>query len=141
MIEVAIGLIWHDGRLLITRRPPDVHLPGLWEFPGGKCEPGESGSQCLAREVAEELGIRIAVGSERKVIEFTYPDRRVRLTVYDCRWLSGEPEARGCAEWRWVAPADLGEHEFPPANAGLIAELQASGVRRQTSAKRNLSGS
>lgn len=127
MIEVAIGLIWHDGRLLITRRPLGVHLPGLWEFPGGKCESGESGPDCLAREVAEELGIRIAVGRERDVVEFTYPDRHVRITVYDCQWLSGEPEARGCAEWRWVAPAGLGHYEFPPANADLIAKLQASG--------------
>jgi mutator protein MutT len=129
MTDVAIGLIWHDGRLLITRRPPDVHLPGLWEFPGGKCEVGESGAQCLAREVAEELGIRIVVGDEREVLEFTYPDRHVRLTVYDCQWLSGEPAARGCAEWRWVAPASLGEYDFPPANAGLIAQLQAFGSR------------
>jgi mutator protein MutT len=129
MTEVAIGLIWHDGRLLITRRPPDVHLPGLWEFPGGKCEAGESGAECLAREVTEELGIRIVVGDEREVVEFTYPDRHVRLTVYDCQWLSGEPEARGCAEWRWVAPASLGEYDFPPANAGLIAQLQAFGSR------------
>jgi mutator protein MutT len=126
MIEVAIGLIWHDGRLLITRRPPGVHLPGLWEFPGGKCEPGESGADCLAREVAEELGIRIAVGNERDVLEFTYPDRHVRITVYDCQWLSGEPEARGCAEWRWIALSELGHYEFPPANADLIATLQAA---------------
>jgi 8-oxo-dGTP diphosphatase len=123
LIEVAIGLIWREGRLLITRRPAGVHLAGLWEFPGGKREPGESAARCLAREVAEELGIEIAVGEEREVLAFTYPDRRVELRAFDCAWRRGEPRARGCAEWRWVLPADLAGYEFPPANGPLLARL------------------
>jgi mutator protein MutT len=124
-IEVAIGLIWRDGRLLITRRPEGVHLAGLWEFPGGKLESGESAASGLAREVEEELAVRIDVEHERETLVFSYPDRQVRLHVFDCRWLSGNPEARGCAEWRWVAPADLVHYPFPPANEPLIRQLVA----------------
>jgi mutator protein MutT len=122
-VEVAIGLIWRDGRLLIARRPPDVHLPDLWEFPGGKCEPGETPAECLTREAEEELAIEIAPEGEFTVLEYTYPDRHVRLTVLECRWLAGEPEPLGCAECRWVTPAELSDYEFPPANAPLLEKL------------------
>jgi mutator protein MutT len=125
IIEVAIGLIWRDGRLLITQRPPGVHLAELWEFPGGKCEPGETTAACLAREVAEELGIEVAVEQQRETLQFAYPDRHVRLSVFDCRWLRGEPEPRGCAAWRWVTPGELPGYPFPPANAPLIEKLLA----------------
>lgn len=122
-LEIAIGLIRRAGLLLIARRPEGVHLAGFWEFPGGKIRAGESPAEAVIREVAEELALRIAVEGERETIEFTYPERRVRLHVLECRWFDGEPEARGCAEWRWVAPADLPDYQFPPANAPLIRQL------------------
>jgi mutator protein MutT len=122
-VEVAIGLIWNDGRLLIARRPEGVHLGGLWEFPGGKVEAAETPQACLLREVREELGIEVEVIGERAVLEFTYDDRTVRLHPIDCRWLSGEPHAKGCEDPRWVAPSELSAYEFPAANAPLLAEL------------------
>ena len=78
-IEVAIGLVWKEGRLLIARRPEGVHLGGLWEFPGGKIDPGESPSECLLRELREEMGIEAEVTGTREIIPFTYPERLVRL--------------------------------------------------------------
>jgi 8-oxo-dGTP diphosphatase len=122
-VEIAIGLIRREGLLLIARRPEGVHLAGLWEFPGGKIALGESPEAAVIREAAEELAVRIVVEGERETIEFAYPERRVRLRVLECRWVAGEPEARGCAEWRWVAPADLARFEFPPANRPLIAAI------------------
>jgi mutator protein MutT len=126
-IEIAIGLIWRDGQLLIARRPEGVHLAGLWEFPGGKIRPKEDAEAAVIREAAEELAVRIAVDGEREILAFTYPERRVRLHVLECRWIEGEPRALGCAEWRWVAPGDLAHYSFPPANAPLIVTLAACG--------------
>jgi 8-oxo-dGTP diphosphatase len=123
VIEVAIGLVWRDGWLLIARRPEGVHLGGLWEFPGGKVETGETPEACLLRELREEVGIDAEVLAERQVIEFTYPERTVRIHPIDCRWLSGEPHPVGCEDPRWVSPGELSGYEFPPANAALLAWL------------------
>jgi mutator protein MutT len=122
-IEIAIGLIRREGKLLIARRPEGVHLAGLWEFPGGKIRSGESAAAAVIREAQEELAVRIEVDGERETLEFTYPERRVRLHVLECRWVAGRPRTLGCADWRWVAPADLKHYSFPPANAPLIAAL------------------
>jgi 8-oxo-dGTP diphosphatase len=124
IIDVAIGLVWKDGRLLIARRPASVHLGGLWEFPGGKSEPGEAPADCLLRELREELGIEAEVMGQREIIQFTYPERKVRLHPIDCRWLDGEPQPTGCEDPRWVSPAELADYEFPPANAPLLAALR-----------------
>jgi 8-oxo-dGTP diphosphatase len=124
IVDVAIGLVWKDGRLLIARRPEGVHLGGMWEFPGGKVEAGETPETGLLRELREELGVEATVIGRRAVLEFTYPDRSVRLHPLDCRWLSGEARPAGCEDPRWVAPIELSAYEFPPANASLLAELQ-----------------
>ena len=126
VIDVAIGLVWKDGRVLIARRPGGVHLGGLWEFPGGKVEPGETPEACLLREIQEELCIEAEVVGRREVIEYTYLERAVRLHPIDCRWLSGEPHPAGCEEPRWVSPGELSGYEFPPANAPLLASLRSS---------------
>ena len=123
IVDVAIGLVWKDGRVLIARRPDGVHLGGLWEFPGGKVEAGETPEACLLRELREELGIEAEVIAKREVIEFAYPERIVRLHPIDCRWLAGEPHPAGCEDPRWVSPGELSAYEFPPANAPLLAEL------------------
>jgi mutator protein MutT len=124
IIEVAIALVRRDGRLLIARRPGGTHLAGLWEFPGGKVEEGETPAQCLVRELREEIGIEIAVGDPHEVLEFVYPERQVRIYPFECSLLAGVPHPIGCAELRWVTPAELADYEFPPANATLLAKIK-----------------
>jgi 8-oxo-dGTP diphosphatase len=124
IVDVAIGLVWKDGRVLIARRPEGVHLAGLWEFPGGKVEAGETPEAGLLRELREELGIEAEILGRREVIEFAYTQRTVHLYPIDCRWLAGEPHPAGCEDPRWVLPSELPSYEFPPANAPLLAELR-----------------
>src|SRR5438046_621211 len=79
VVVVAAAVIERDGRFLVTRRPPGAHLEGYWEFPGGKCELGETYAACLAREIREELGVGIAIAHEVFATTHDYPDRRVEL--------------------------------------------------------------
>ena len=123
VIEVSAGLVMRDGLLLITRRKSDSHLGGLWEFPGGKREPSESWEQCLVRELAEELGITVAVGPLRHETVHAYPGKMVHLRFFEAELISGEPQAIDCAEVAWVHPGDLRRYEFPEADLGLVALL------------------
>jgi len=111
-----------DRRLLVTRRLDGTHLGGMWEFPGGKCEPGESHETCLARELDEELGVTGVVGNELLVTEHAYSDRVIRLHFRACR-ISGEPAAMLGQEIRWVHRAELHDLEFPAADRELIELL------------------
>src|ERR1051325_6401862 len=95
LIEVSAGLVFRSGQLLITQRHADAHLGGLWEFPGGKVEPGETFESCLVRELRGELGIEGAVVRLRETIEPDYPEKRVRLKFFRCEWLANEPQALG----------------------------------------------
>lgn len=122
-IEVAAGLVFRDQRLLITQRKPDDHLAGLWEFPGGKREINESFEECLVRELKEELAIEAVVFEMVESVTHDYPDRRVLIKFYRCTWVSGEPEAIGCQDFKWVHAGDLDRHAFPAADAGLVARL------------------
>ena len=129
-IEVAIGVLSEvrDGRasVLIARRRSDSVLGGFWEFPGGKREAGESLTQCLAREFREELGLEIAVTGTLEPIEHDYAHGRVRLVPFHCRRVSGEPRNLRVSEHRWVAPSQLADYQFPPANRDLLAHLARS---------------
>jgi mutator protein MutT len=122
-VPVAIALVWRDGRLLVTRRPPGVHLALLWEFPGGKLRAGETPEACAEREVREEVGVVVRARGRRSVIEWEYPERRVTLHPVDCEWIEGDGTAREVSELRWAAPDELEKLDFPEANAGLIATL------------------
>jgi len=124
-IEVAAGLVFRDGRLLITQRPPGSHLEGLWEFPGGKCEPRETLEACLARELSEELGVTVHVGERVAEISHDYPDKQVRLHFFLCRLIAGEPLPIQCAAVAWVSAEELSGYEFPAADAGLIERLKS----------------
>ncbi len=125
-IEVSAGLVFRDGRLLITQRPAGSHLAGLWEFPGGKRELGETWEACLERELAEELGVRVAVGRLFEEVVHDYPGKRVHLRFFVCRLVAGEPAPIGCAAVAWVTAGELGRHEFPPADANLLTALPAA---------------
>ncbi len=122
-MEVAVAIIEKEGKFLITQRKPGDSFGGLWEFPGGKVEPGESMEMALTREIEEEVGLRVEVGARRMVIRHQYSARAVRLHCFDCRVLDGEPRAIECAEWKWVDPSELGSFEFLPASRPLIEHL------------------
>lgn len=125
-IEVVAGLIFRGGRLLIAQRPAGAHLGGLWEFPGGKREPGEAPEAALTRELHEELGVAVSVGELIETVEHAYPDKRVRIRFFRCRLLRGEPQALdGQRSIRWITRAELSEPSFPAADAHLLQRLLA----------------
>ena len=126
-LPIALALIWREGRLLISRRREETHLGGFWEFPGGKIEAGESPEAAAEREAREELAVQVRAWARRAPIRYAYAERTVCLHPVDCDWIAGEPEAVQVAQWRWVAPENLAEFDFPPANRTLIADLAASG--------------
>lgn len=125
IIEVAAGLVFRDGKLLITQRPAGGHLAGLWEFPGGKREPEESFEQALHRELMEELGIEVEVRDRIESITHSYPEKTVELQFFRCVWKRYEPQALGCPDFRWVSRQELAGHEFPAADARLLERLTA----------------
>ncbi len=122
VVVVAAAVIEHHGHFLVTRRPSGVHLEGLWEFPGGKCEPDEALTSCLEREIREELGTGICVGVELFTTAHAYPDRTVELHFFACG-LQGEPRPMLGQAMRWVTRDELAGLEFPPADGALIARL------------------
>jgi mutator protein MutT len=124
--DVAAGLIFHNGKLLITQRHEGAHLGGLWEFPGGKREPGETFEQCLTRELREELGVEVAVGGLFESVTHAYPEKTVHLKFFLCRLEAGEPKAIGCAAVKWVKKTDLHTYSFPAADVQLLKVLMAS---------------
>jgi mutator protein MutT len=124
IIEVAAALVFREGKLLITQRAPDAHLGGLWEFPGGKKEKEESYQECLARELREELGIEVEIGDLFESITHQYPEKRVHLKFFRCRWRAREPEPLGCDAVAWVGPMELEGYSFPAADALLLARLR-----------------
>ena len=121
-IVVTAAVVERAGRILVTRRQRGVHLEGLWEFPGGKQEDGESLAACLARELREELDVAARVEDEIYTTTHEYPERRVELHFLRCR-LDGEPRPLLGQEIRWVPRAELAALEFPAADAELIRIL------------------
>jgi len=115
-------VIERDGLLLITRRRAGTHLSGLWEFPGGKPEPGERLEDALVREIKEELGALVTVGERIERVDWQYPDKQVSLTFFRCV-LSGDPQPLEGQEMAWVPPSDLSRYQFPEADATLIERL------------------
>jgi mutator protein MutT len=124
-IEVAAGLIFRNGKLLIAQRFPEAHLGGLWEFPGGKLEPGETFEQCLERELAEELGIAVKINALLEILTHDYPGKRVELRFFRCDWIRHEPRPLGCAAVLWVGLHQLKDYDFPAADESILARLQA----------------
>jgi 8-oxo-dGTP diphosphatase len=124
-VEVVAALIQDErGRYLITRRRGGSHLAGMWEFPGGKREPGESLEAAMRRELAEELSASFTVGEKVETVRWDYPERTVVIHFYRCRRESGTIEPREAQAMEWVAPERLRELEFPPADRELISRLR-----------------
>jgi len=121
---IGVGVVLDGaGRVLIDQRLEEGLLGGLWEFPGGKQEPGESIRATIRRELREELAIEAAVGEELITVEHAYSHKRLRFVVHLCRWLSGEPQPLASQQVRWVELDALSDYPFPAANARIIAAL------------------
>lgn len=127
VVDVAAAVVERDGRFLICRRrgvdPDQGGSPGLWEFPGGKREAGETLEQCLVREIREELGCEIEPGRLIHAMEVDTPGRTLVLHFFEARLVAGEPRPLDCAELAWAAPHALGSYDFLPANGDLIRRL------------------
>jgi len=121
---IGVGVVLNAvGEVLIDQRLEEGLLGGMWEFPGGKQEPGETIETCIARELKEELGIAVTVGAELITVDHAYSHKKLRFVVHLCDWLSGEPQPLASQQVRWVQPDDLGSYAFPAANARIIEAL------------------
>ena len=126
LVTVAVGILIDDaGRVLVTRRAPDAHQGGLWEFPGGKVEAGESLSQALARELKEELGLIVEASEPFMVLEHDYGDKRVRLEILRVTSWLGEPRGLEDQPLAWQRPEQLQLWAFPAANTLILERLLA----------------
>ncbi|AMU87893.1 (deoxy)nucleoside triphosphate pyrophosphohydrolase [Sphingopyxis macrogoltabida] len=127
LIVVAAALIDRDGRLLVQQRPEGLSMAGLWEFPGGKIEPGETPEQALIRELGEELAIDVdhACLAPACFASDTLGDRHLLLLLYVCRKWRGTPVAQHASALRWVRPVELHGLAMPPADKPLIGLLEA----------------
>ena len=121
-VDVVAAVVERGGSYLITRRLEGTHLAGLWEFPGGKISPGEKPEEALRRELKEELGVEAAVGELIETVDWTYPEKSVRLLFFRCV-LEGQPQPLEGQEMRWVTAANLASYNFPDADARLIGRL------------------
>ena len=123
---VTAGVVWDDqARILLARRPPEGLLGGLWEFPGGKVEPGETLPECLKRELREELAIEVEVGRPVGVVEHAYSHFRITLHAFHCRLLRGEPQPIGVAEFRWVRLEEIRQYPLSRADIKILELLEA----------------
>jgi A/G-specific adenine glycosylase len=127
--DVAAGVIWQGeigaSRFLIAQRPQEGMLGGLWEFPGGKLEPEDADlPACLRREILEELGIEIEVGAHVTTVQHAYTHFRITLYAYHARHVGGDPQALGCAAWRWVTLDELDAYPFPVTDRKIIQALR-----------------
>ena len=122
---VSVGVIYNaEGRILIDKRKPEGLLGGLWEFPGGKVEKGESLEAALVREVREELGISIEIVRPLTVVDHAYSHFRIELHAFECRYLAGTVQCLDCDDAKWVSPSSLSRYAFPAANSRIIHALR-----------------
>ncbi len=123
--DIAVGVIWRDGRILIAKRPPEGLLGGLWEFPGGKPEPGESLEAAVIREVGEELDIDVEPGAKIATVNHAYSHFAITMHAFHCRYRTGTPRPVACQEIAWVKPDQLDRYAFPAANRRVLERLRA----------------
>ena len=124
--KIGVAVIYNDaGLILIDRRPDKGLLGGLWEFPGGKIEPGETVEECIKREIKEEIDIEIEVGENLINLDHTYSDFKVTLYVHICSYLRGEAKPIECQEIRWVSLEEIEQFTFPEANTKIIEMLKS----------------
>ncbi|WP_309733943.1 8-oxo-dGTP diphosphatase MutT [Chamaesiphon sp. OTE_75_metabat_556] len=131
--QIGVAVIWNQsGQILIDRRKASGTMGGLWEFPGGKIEPGETVAECIIREIREELAIEITVGAHLISINHTYPNFQLTAIVHHCQHISGIPQPLESEEVRWVKASDLNNYQFPAANVAIIHAIQDRGASTET---------
>lgn len=124
--DVVVAIIWHDGKILIDQRPENGLLGGLWEFPGGKQEKGETLEECLHREIKEELGIKIKVEKPFLNVRHAYTHFKITLHSFQCKLLGGKPAPKKAIAWKWVRPDEITLFAFPKANKRVLEALLVS---------------
>ncbi len=121
--EVVAALIWDGAKFMICQRPAHKARGLLWEFVGGKVEPGETKEQALIRECREELAVTVSVGSVYMDVLHEYPDLCVHLTLFNAVIAQGEPQRLEHNDIRWITPGEIGQYAFCPADEEILAKL------------------
>jgi len=122
-VVVAAAILQREGKFLLTRRKLDAHQGGLWEFPGGKQEVGESLEQCLQRELKEEIDIEVGAVKHFYVLRYRYPEKEVELHFFTCSIFQGDPKPLGSIEMAWVPKGELAFYEFPAADRSVLRKI------------------
>ena len=123
MTEVVAALIWDNGKFMICQRPANKARALLWEFVGGKVEPGETKEQALVRECREELNIILSVGDAFMDVTHEYPEITVHLTLFNATIAEGEPEKLEHNDIKWITPAEIPNYEFCPADVEILEKI------------------
>ncbi len=130
MKEVSAALVIKEGKIFIAQRPEGKPLPNLWEFPGGKLEEGETLQQCLKREIKEELSLDVEVGDFIMDTTYSYPNGEFKINLYRTYFPeNAEPKLNVHQKFAWVAPEDLDNYEFPPADTDIIRHLKITKLK------------
>ncbi|MCF2651351.1 (deoxy)nucleoside triphosphate pyrophosphohydrolase [Anaeromassilibacillus senegalensis] len=124
--EVVAALIWNGDRFMICQRPAHKARGLLWEFVGGKVEPGETKQAALVRECREELGVTVSVGEPYMDVVYDYPDLLVHLTLFSARIAEGTPRLLEHNDLRWITPAEIPEYDFCPADVEILDKIRAN---------------
>ena len=122
-VEVVAALIWDNDKFLICQRPAHKARALLWEFVGGKVEPGETKEQALIRECQEELAVTLDVGDVFMDVIHEYPDILIRLTLFHCTIPEGYPEALEHNDIRWIHPSEIDQYDFCPADTDILKRI------------------
>ena len=123
MTEVVAALIWEQTRFFICQRPANKSCPLLWEFPGGKVEPGETAQQALIRECREELGVPVEVGALFTEVCHTYPDITVHLSLFHAKFLSEQPKLLEHNDFRWITAEEIPNFPFFPSYKEILEKI------------------
>ena len=124
MVEVVAALIRKGNTFMICQRPPHKARGLLWEFPGGKIEPGETGPEALIRECREELGVTLSVGDVFYEVDHVYPDITIHLTLYNAEVSGGNPQLLEHNDLRHITPAEIDKYDFCPADVDILQEIR-----------------
>jgi A/G-specific adenine glycosylase len=128
LYPVVAGVVYHQGRMLITQRKPDGLLGGLWEFPGGKIQDGENPADACVREIKEETGVVARIVSHLCQVKHAYTHFKIQMQVYICHAISGDVRLNGPVDFRWITPDDMAQYPFPKANHKFMGLLKDTGT-------------